>query len=251
MNTTTLHLANPPIVEAVLDIDCDLPPGHNLTSLETEARDIFGGTYPRFRRRYSQEFKFEAREDDPPETSSHYGVEAFQFLKSGNEQLVQVRDKGFSFNRLTPYEGFERYLTEIERTWCLYLRLARPTKVSALRLRYINRIEVPAEGRSVRMDTYFNAGTQLPSVAGVLFTGFLNQYSAVEPVTGNKAKIVMTAQEIVEDKLPVILDIRVASETSVEPEDWDIILSKLLSLRMLKNQIFADMITARCQALYR
>lgn len=88
MNTPALHLANPPIIEAVVDIDCDLPPGQDLLSLEAEARNIFRDAYPAFRRRYAQEFKFEARGEDPPETSSHHRVEAFQFLMSGSEQLV-------------------------------------------------------------------------------------------------------------------------------------------------------------------
>lgn len=251
MNTSALHLAKPPIVEAVVDFDCDHSPGQELLSLEAEARSVFRDTYPKFRRRYAQEFKIEARGDDPPDTSSRYGLEAFQFLKRENEQLVQVRDKGFSFNRLTPYEGFDRYLPEIERTWQLYLNLAVPTKVSVLRLRYINRIEVPAEGGRVGLDAYFKAGTQLPSVAGARFTGFLSQYSAMEPETGNRAKIFMTAQDIVDDKLPVILDIRVSREISTEPGNWDVVLPTLLSLRMLKNRIFTDMITEQCQALYR
>ncbi len=251
MDTPTTHLSNPPIIEAVLDIDCDLPPGQELLSLEANARAIFEDDYPHLQRRSAQRFEIEARDEGPPATSSHYGVEAFLFLKSENEQIVQVRDKGFSFNRLTPYEGFDQYLPEIERTWRLYSELARPTKVSALRLRYINRIEVPAEGGRVGLDVYFRAGTQLPSVTGTRFAGFLNQYSLVEQETGHNVKIVLTAQDIVDDKLVVVLDIRVASETSVEPENWDAIQSTLLALRMLKNRVFNDMITEQCQALYQ
>lgn len=251
MNTPTLHLANPPIIEAVLDIDCDLPPGQELLSLEAKACAIFEVDYPHVQRRSAQRFEIEARDEGPPATSSHYEVEAFLFLKSENEQIVQVRDRGFSFNRLTPYEGFDKYLPEIERTWRLYAEFARPTKVSALRLRYINRIEVPVESGHVELDAYFKAGTQLPSVAGTRFAGFLNQYSLVEQDTGHNAKIVLAAQDIVDEKLVVILDIRVASETAIEPENWEEIQSVLLSLRMLKNNVFVDMITEQCQALYR
>ena len=40
MNVATLNFRNAPIVEAVLDIDCDSPPGFDLSALEERARAL-------------------------------------------------------------------------------------------------------------------------------------------------------------------------------------------------------------------
>src|ERR1700730_1851742 len=108
---------NPPIVEAVFDIDCDLPPGFDLAGLETAARAQIQDQYPKFRAQFLQEHKIEAAQDAPPKMSSRLAVQAFQFLHDDEKQLVQVRAQGFSFNRLTPYTSLDDYLPEIERPW--------------------------------------------------------------------------------------------------------------------------------------
>ena len=62
----SFRLDNPPIIEAVLDIDCDLPAGLNLAGLEADARKIFAEQYPKFRTQMLQETKIEQRPNEPP-----------------------------------------------------------------------------------------------------------------------------------------------------------------------------------------
>ncbi len=42
MTKSELNLSNSPIVEAVLDIECDLPPGLQIAALEEHALTYFG-----------------------------------------------------------------------------------------------------------------------------------------------------------------------------------------------------------------
>ena len=98
-----LKLQKAPIIEAVLDIDCDLPPGQQLSSLEGPARDAYRGRYPKLRTQFHQEHQIEALPDGPPKMFiGRHGVQAFQFVRDDEKQLVQVRLQGFSFNRLAP-----------------------------------------------------------------------------------------------------------------------------------------------------
>ena len=46
MNDSELKLRNAPIVEAVLDIGCDMPPDFDLAALEGPSRDRFRDQYP-------------------------------------------------------------------------------------------------------------------------------------------------------------------------------------------------------------
>ena len=77
---TSLKLANAPIVEAVLDIDCDLPLPQEIAGIEGKARDSFREQYPKFRKQYVQGYRIQQQADEPPEFSAQRGVQAFQFL---------------------------------------------------------------------------------------------------------------------------------------------------------------------------
>src|SRR5947209_7851959 len=126
MSETDLKLTKAPIVEAVLEIECDLPPGQEIGTLEGPARELFRDHYPKLRTQLIQEHQIEAKADEPPKVSVRRGIQAFMFFQQDEKQLVQVRAQGFSFNRLAPYSGLDDYLLEMERTWRLFVRLAAP-----------------------------------------------------------------------------------------------------------------------------
>lgn len=61
MIESRLELRHPPIVEAVLDIDCDVPPMQDLVALEAPAREQLGAAYPKNDRQWLQEHRIEAK----------------------------------------------------------------------------------------------------------------------------------------------------------------------------------------------
>lgn len=251
MNECEFKLSNPPIVEAVLDIECDLQPGQQFAALEGPARKCFQDGYPKFRTQLVQEHQIATKPGEPTKLSVSHGVQAFRFLQEDEKQLVQVRVQGFSFNRLSPYTSLDDYLPEIERTWRLYVGLASPVQVRLIRLRYINRILLPIMASGVQLEDYLKVGPRLPDEDKLRFVGFLNQHSAVEVETGNQVNIVLTAQAPEGQKLPVIFDNSVAALESGEPENWSWILTKIQALRALKNHIFKRTLTDTCLNLFR
>src|ERR1039458_10125575 len=126
-------LKNPPIVEAVLDVDCDLPPGLDLAALEGPSRTWFRDAYPKFQTQFMQELKLEAAPGAPPNMTTRVAVQSLQFRHEDEKQIVQVRAQGFSFNRLAPYTSLDDYLPEIERTWRLYVSIAAPVQIRTVR----------------------------------------------------------------------------------------------------------------------
>lgn len=251
MSEPELKLANAPIVEAVIDVDCDMPPAFNLAALEQPARTAFQAQYPKFRALLMEQHSFETNADQPAKHSAKRAIQALQFLHDDEKQLVQVRAQGFSFNRLAPYTSLDDYLPEIERTWRLFVSLATPVQVRAVRLRYINRILLPTVAGRVELDHYLKIGPRLPDEQKLTFVGFLNQHAAVEADTGHQANIVLTAQALGGDKLPIIFDNCVAATGPADPCDWPWILGKIRSLRGLKNRIFRNTLTDTCLTLFQ
>lgn len=252
MVSNTFKLNNPPIVEAVLDIDCDMTPALDITTLEAPFRDAFRAHYPKFRTQIIQEHQIEASVDGAPKMTTRRGFQAFQLLQEDEKQLVQIRAHGFSFNRLAPYTSLDDYLPEMERSWRLFMELAKPVQIRLVRLRYINRIFLPMNERKlVVLNDYFKFGPRLPDEDKLTFVGFLNQHLAVETATGNQVNITLAAQPQEHDRLPVILDIEAVRTQSIEPNDWASLHSIIQSLRNLKNLVFENSLTPQCLNLFQ
>lgn len=252
MGEAAFNLAKAPIVEMVVDVNCDMPPGFDLVKLKDPARERFRDRYPTTRVLSIQGAQIEAKADGAPEISVlPQAVQAIQFFDSDEKQLVQARQGGFSFNRLAPYSSLDDYLPEIERTWRLFAELTSPVQIRAVQLRYINRILIPTVAGRVPLDDYFSLGPRVPDEDKLTVTGFLNQYTARETDTGNTATVVLTAQAPENDRLPIIFDISVVSQGDAEPGDWDWISARIASLRGLKNHIFKNTLTEQCLKLFQ
>jgi len=251
MNTDTEKLRNAPIVEAVLDIDCDTPPDAELADLEGPAYERFGDRYPQARKRVSHEVTLQGKGEALSGLSTHHALQALQFLTDDEKQLVQVRAQGFSFNRLAPYSSLDDYLPEIERTWRLYGDVAAPVTTRAVRLRYINRIALPMEGGKVELDAFLEIGPRSADEETLSLTGFLIQQNAVEKESHHQVSLTLRSQSPEDETLPVILDIAVSYPLEVAPNDWDAIYETVQSLRRLKNRVFRNTLTERCMQLFQ
>lgn len=247
-------LRHPPIVEAVLDIDCDLPPTQDISGLEQPALDQFRDRYPNIQKQFVQEYELRATAGAPPDFSSRTRrpkIAALQFLQEDKKQLVQVRAQGFSFNRLAPYTSFDGYSEEIEHRWQQYCSIAKPVQVTAIKLRYINRILLPTENGRVELQDYFAIYPRLPGEEELTLAGFVQQYAAVDKNTGHRVNIVLIPQRLEDDKFPVILDNGVSADEKGDPKDWDWIMAKIQSLRELKNDMFRRSLTEKCLMLFQ
>ena len=246
----SFHLENAPIVEVILDIDCDLPPSFHLQSVEAELRAAVCDAYPNMRQQLVQEHQISQQGDAHPQISLRSGLQAIQFLSGDEKQIVQFRTGGFSFNRLAPYSQLDDYLPEIERTWNAFLGIAKPVLIRKIGLRTINKIQLPLSEGKVPLEDYIQTGPRLPDEKSLTFVGFLDQHKAVEPATGNNVNIVLTTLEADGEHLPLILDIDAFRPLQIEPASWPKLLEILVSLRDLKNRVFWNSLTDRCLNLF-
>jgi uncharacterized protein (TIGR04255 family) len=251
MKEANFKLAKPPIIEAVVDIDCDMPPEQDVVQLENHARACFTDRYPNFRTQVIQENRIQVKRGESPLVHSRQHVQSLQFLQDDEKQLVQVRVQGFSFNRLEPYASLDDYLQEIERTWNLFVGLASPVQVKLIRLRYINRILLPMAAQFLDLDQYLKIGPRLPDEKKMTLMGFLHHHVIQEVETGHQAIIVLASQPEENGKLPLIFDNSVVATSPTEPENWPGIVNKVQLLRALKNRIFKETLTEKCLNLFQ
>lgn len=251
MNQENQPIPSAPIIEAIVDIDCDLPPKLDLQSLREAAGDALRDRYPKFRQLLIQEHVFTNHGDAPPEIRVNQGQGAMQFLTVDEKQLIQFRPNGFSFNRLAPYGSLDDYLTEIESGWRTFLQLAQPVMIRKIGIRMINRIMLPMDGGKLNFGDFLTVTPRLPDTGSPLgFLGFLDQQMALDSETGNRANIIKTTELPQGGQLPLILDIDVFHTSETPPADWPAIRDRLDSLRSLKNRIFRNTLTPQCLNLF-
>lgn len=251
MSETPFVLPVAPIVEAVLDIDCDLPPNLDIEALDAAGKAAYSDHYPCANRRMLSAHQVVVGPGRPPVVTSREGWQAHQYLSGDGKQLVQMRPNGFSFNRLAPYASLDDYMPEIERTWRLFVALAYPVVCRTVRMRYINRIELPMVDGQVDLDEFLASSPRLTDDPRLQLSGFFEQLTFVEPATGNQAIVVRTAQLPSAGHLPMIFDITVTAAGDIEPGDWPAISGTIAQLRDLKNFLFRKALTDRCLQLFR
>ncbi|MCZ6674171.1 MAG: TIGR04255 family protein [Verrucomicrobia bacterium] len=250
MNDESFHLENAPIIEAVIDIDCDMPTDFDLKASESAIVEALKDSYPKLRQQFFREHKVSYSKDSLPQVDIRQGLKALQFQSEDEKQLVQIRTNGFSFNRLAPYEGLEKYLPEVKSRWSLFTEFVKPVQVRKIGLRTINRILLPLEEGRLNLDDYLKIGPHLPDEDSLTFLGFLNQHMAIESETGNRVNIVLTTQESTKDEFPLILDIDAFYLCQLEPPPWEKVLEIITSLRSLKNRVFQNTLTEKCLNLF-
>ncbi len=235
-------------MEAVLEIECDMPQKFDVQSVEERARVVFVDRYPTPRKQMHSTFQVSGPE---PQASMSRGVQALQFLQLDEKQLVQVRAEGFAFNRLAPYSTMDDYLGEIRRTFSAFVDLTSPLQLRRIKLRYINRLPLPAVNGRVEVEEYLNVGKPFPGADDALQYGnFFNRYMAVDAPTGTLVNVIMASQALAGDFLPVVLDIETQADQAGEPKDWALVAARIQDLRSLAKRVFTRTISARCLQLF-
>lgn len=227
-----------------------MPSTFDIAAMEDSSRNQFRDKYPKFRKQYIEEHRFESKSGEPSKHSTDRRIQSFHFLQEDEKQLVQLRTQGFSFNRLAPYSSLDDYLPEIERIWRLWVDIVSPVQIRAIRLRYINRILLPLKPEGIELSEFFKTYPTLPD-ENLILSGFLNQYHAIEKSTGFQVNVVFTGQPQENDKAPFIFDNTSIWTGTAKTEDWDWILQQIMSLRGLKNRVFENTLTKKCLQLFQ
>ena len=177
-------------------------------------------------------------------------AEGFLFKSKDKQRVVQVRQDGYTFNWLKPYQTWQALRDEAREHWERYRESFRPEAVTRLGLRYINRIEIPLPFSDFR-DFVRTA----PDVAGGLPQGLSGLFMRLE-IPDQTRGLVAVISETIEPltnggtQVPFIFDIDIVHGTTFEPSSpaiWETI----EGMREYKNEIFFQSMTERAKEMFR
>ena len=138
------NFSNAPITEAILDIKAKLPDGVGL-NIFNEFQENIKDRYKDRKTKHSfeAEFRFSPGKDEATPIIPKEKIEGYLFHSNNENKIVQAKLDGFTFNKLKPYENWEKFHSEARELWELFSKIVKPISVDRIALRYINRIEIP------------------------------------------------------------------------------------------------------------
>jgi uncharacterized protein (TIGR04255 family) len=237
-------LKNPPIVEAILDVQVIFPQGVELSALAS-LHENFQSDYPQKNEERIVQFGFEHQAGEPPKAlAQDQGVRGYRFISKDGKQIVQCRKDGFTFNRLSPYVSWNDVIKFAKPAWSLYQKTFPDMVITRVALRYINKVLLPMVNNKVKIEDYFRTDLPGPKMDELSYSGFLSQGIFRDQVTGFEANWIFAHQPSSDPtKMGIVLDIDVsASGATVQEEDVANLWEKQ---RDLKNRLFFGSFTAK------
>jgi uncharacterized protein (TIGR04255 family) len=153
--------ASPPVIEALCEI---------YTAGSAWDPTVPGLFYERVRDRFpkrgqARDVESEVTAGAPaPATRVTPGAPRSQFSREDGSRMIQVGRDLVVVNQLRPYPAFEEWRPQILEALDLYRELARPSQVSRIGLRYLNRVVIPEP--EAPMERYFQLYPELPKALG-------------------------------------------------------------------------------------
>jgi uncharacterized protein (TIGR04255 family) len=239
---------NAPITEALLDVRVFLPKDSTVETLG-KMHDAINIRFPGKGERSTIHSGINiARDKEEISLSSSRQLDGHLFKSVDGSKIVQSRIDGFTFNKLKPYESWQKFSEEAREIWGFYCDVAKPLKIVRLGLRYINRIELPLPFGDFReyILTY-------PEIAPSLPQALSHFFMRVEVINEEIPAVAVITETI--DKptksmtIPLIFDIDVIKETDY-PSHSDNIWNDFEKMREFKNDIFFKSLTDKAKELF-
>jgi uncharacterized protein (TIGR04255 family) len=231
-------LSKAPIVEGLIDIRVEPSILSTFDAIKAACDDLAGEFPSRSdMHQFVAQFQYNPAQGLADTSLATGGAQGGVLLRSIDEKwVVQFRVDGFTISRLQPYGSWDELKGKAAQLWTVYTDAAKPSKVTQIATRFINRVQIPfGESFEKIFLTNFVIGPNLPqSVAGFLLRMAIpfEEQNAIGIVT----------QSLEGNNEDCILDLDVVSQRPDgidNAEIWRI----LEQLREVKNRLFFGSVT--------
>ncbi|MBB4276600.1 TIGR04255 family protein [Rhizobium mongolense] len=237
----TAGYRSPPIVESVLEFRFASPLDFETIEKRTDKLKRY---YPH---RVTQAVEFNAEMSDRGISGSRHPV-GLRFTTPDELQVMMVNVQALAIAQLAPYPGWDAFRERIKRDIERYIDSFGRRPISRIGMRYINRIDAPAQ--AVNVEDYLRVFPSIPHLGGSIGKTFALQVTHQLPdhrfdVTLQSA----TVDSPVPNNLSFLLDIDLFTTVDIPTRD-DQIFKLLDEMRVVKNSIFESSITDSARKLF-
>jgi uncharacterized protein (TIGR04255 family) len=239
------HYPKAPIIESIISFTIELPRPFRIEDFRS-----FAIHEPSYTESGEERLLTIEPGASSPQNETVSGV---RFTSADGRYLLAFRSSAFSVSRLAPYESWEAFRTEAQRLWDLYRSQFGPVRVTAVSVRYINRIEIPwAEGQLIDLRRYFRTFPEVSTDLDLVMAGF--QMRLDFPLSGMGARLILNQALLPPaspnpSSLSVLLDSDIVA--ALESNDEAALWQRCEVLRTAKNDVFESCITNLTRELFQ
>lgn len=239
-------LSRPPIVEAMIDFRVQPRADVTVDQLDALHESFDKEAFPTKSKQVTGTIEF----GDAPKAIQQ--PSGFIFRSADQTQVIQAQRDGFAYSRLVPYTSWEEVTASTKQRWAQYAAVARPTLVTRIATRYINRVDLPQP-----IHSFEDWIRTFPDVPPGLPQGLAQALQRlVIPISGtNIVAIVILAVEPYQpdgQTVRVVFDIDVFRPGAWRTDgDSDEMWSAVEELRGIKNSFFYAYLTDKTLEMYR
>lgn len=186
------HLCKAPIVEAALDIRVVPSVKWDETSLQSELKHCLPD-FQKVEPIRQTKYKLPIGGQDNP-IIEDLGCIGFKVHSADELHVAQFNKDAFVFSRLKPYDNWEQLNSEALRLFVIYCELLKPTEVTRIGLRFINRIAVKQE--KVELADYYKYPPEPLKALNWTLGGFLHHDVILVPGTAYRVNLIKTVQDV-------------------------------------------------------
>lgn len=247
MPITIKDITKPPAIEAIIELKFSPPEEAVSVDIFADLIKEFENEFPVVKKFYMHMAKLDLGQQSASNAQGHTRQLGYnlQTAESGNYQTIWFHLDKLLVSNVGPYCGGDSLIELFEKAWKAYVKCTNYKKADRLAMRYINRLEMQPDDLHKRL-------TVLPALPDVENPIFINEMMCSSAVADekleNKANLnyffkTKSQAEDGTETIEVFIDIDAYYQGEIDNQKWDIIRSKLESIRNFKNVFFLGSFT--------
>lgn len=185
----------------------------------------------------------------PPTAQWAAESQAYRRASPSEAELAIVAPTSLIVSQLPDYPGWEVFFDRFKQDWSLWKREVGYQKIVRVGVRYINRLDLPADGPVVDHEHYVNLFARTPDELGPATLYGVQAIFRSESVDGLITINSGIVPSPLEGHLSIMFDIDVGGDRDLPQRDEGL-LSLLQEFRIEKNRVFEACITDRARELF-
>jgi uncharacterized protein (TIGR04255 family) len=176
-------------------------------------------------------------------------LQGYRLTAGDGAGLVTIGPHSISTSRLAPYEGWESFVATARQNWDIWKRLAGWQKIVRIGVRYVNRIDIPAD-HDVNIDDYLTFSIKGPALALPPISSFA--INEARPLGKDDCHLILNAGLVPSPLLKttsLLLDLDISRVTDL-PQNDEALWAFVDRIREHKNFVFEGCITAQARELF-
>lgn len=177
--------------------------------------------------------------------------QGFRLTSSDQTDIVLLSPLSVASARLAPYPGWDAFFSRALDVWKVWKRFTKHQPVARIGVRYINRIDIPRDGRKqIRLEDYLTFYPQAPEIGALPMDSYLIQVTLPTHNPLWTASITSTGlPSPLLEHMSLLLDIDVFRTQDIPIKDEDL-WTVINEARDIKNTIFQRCTTLQSERLF-